>query len=98
MRKLFVIVLILFLGLFPASALAQTENSFSSISVQLWPDYDQPSMLVIYHYVLGEDIPLPTSLELKVPLQASINAVAIADGSGNLRTTDYDKKSLRGMG
>ena len=92
MRKLLVFVLILFLGLFPVSALAQTDNYFSSISVQLWPDYDQPSMLVIYHYVLGEDIPLPASLELKVPLQASINAVATADGSGNLRTTDYVRK------
>ena len=92
MRKLFLFVLILFLGLIPVSAKAQTDTNFSSVNVQIWPDYDQPSVLVIYHYVLADDIALPTSLDLMVPLQASINAVATSDGSSGLITADYDRK------
>ena len=92
MRKLFLFVLILFLGLIPVSARAQTDTNFSSVNVQIWPDYDQPSVLVIYHYVLADDIPLPASLDLMVPLKASINAVATSDGTGGLITADYVRK------
>ena len=93
MRKLFLFILIMFLGLIPVSAKAQTDNHFSSVNVAVWPDYDQPSVLVIYHYVLADDIPLPASLDLMVPLQASINAVATHDGSGGLLTADYVRKA-----
>ena len=92
MRKLFFIVLILFFGLLPVSVKAQTDIHFSSVNVQIWPDYDQPSVLVIYHYILADDVSLPATLDLRVPIDVSVNAVATSDGSGGLLTAKYDRK------
>jgi len=92
MRKWFFVFMIIVLFLIPVSAQAQTGITFSSVKVQIWPEYDQPSVLVIYNYALAEDIPLPTSLELRIPVQASINAVAFVDDVGNLLTADYERK------
>jgi len=92
MRRFFFIILIFFLGLLPVGVKAQTDLHFSSVNVQIWPDYDQPSVLVIYHYILADDITLPATLDLRVPITASINAVATSDGSGGLLTANYDRK------
>ncbi|MFN2216194.1 MAG: zinc ribbon domain-containing protein [Anaerolineales bacterium] len=91
MRKLFLIIVILFLGFIPVSVRAQTDIHFSSVNVQIWPDYDQPNVLVIYHYVLADDVSLPATVDLLVPIQASVNAVATSDASGGLLTADYSR-------
>jgi hypothetical protein len=62
------------------------------VLVDIWPEFDQPSVLVIYHYTLGADVTLPVTLDLRVPIQASVNAVAISDSSGTLITANYERK------
>jgi len=93
MRKWFLILSILLLGQFPFSAKAQGSLSFSTVTVDIWPEYDQPNVLVIYHYALPQDVSLPAKLQLLVPLSANINAVAVSDSSGTLVTASYDKTS-----
>ena len=72
MRKgIFVLLLIFSLfGLHlldPAGARAQSSVKFSSLEVDLWPEYDQPSLLVIYRAVLAEDVSLPAQLTFRIP-------------------------------
>jgi hypothetical protein len=92
MRKILLLFILLVFYGFPAGAQAQTSIRFSTVRVDIWPEYDQPSVLVIYHYTLGADVKLPVSLDLRIPIQASINAVAVSDASGALITADYTRK------
>lgn len=93
MRKWFLILSILLLSLFPLPARAQGSLGFSSVTVDLWPEFDQPNVLVIYHYNLPADVSLPVKLQLLVPISANINAVAVSDTNGALVTASYDKTS-----
>ncbi|MFH1185239.1 MAG: zinc ribbon domain-containing protein [Chloroflexota bacterium] len=73
----------------PASALAQTPIALSSLQVQLWPEYDQPSMLVIYDFKLGAGTTLPVGVSIKIPADANLVAVAVQGADGNLMNADY---------
>ena len=92
MRKLLLFLILVVIGSFPIGAQAQNNISFSSVAVEIWPEFDQPSVLVIYHYNLGADVSLPATLDLRVPIQADVNAVAVNDNSGVLITANYERK------
>lgn len=92
MRKWLLFLTLVVVGLFPIGVLAQNNISFNSVAVEIWPEFDQPSVLVIYHYNLGTDVSLPVTLDLPVPIQADINAVAVTDDSGVLVTANYERK------
>ena len=68
---------------------AQTPIKLSSLQVQLWPEYDQPSMLVIYDLKLPDDTRLPISLTLRLPKDANLVAVASQAADGSLLNADY---------
>ncbi len=53
MRRWFVLLFILGIAALPFSAQAQSAVKFSSLQIQLWPEYDQPSMLVICEFKLA---------------------------------------------
>jgi hypothetical protein len=91
MRKLFsvLVVLMALWGSFPAQA--QSEIRLSSVSVEIWPEYDQPSVLVIYHISLSPETTLPATLALRLPAQAEVFAVAIADPASGLLLAPYDR-------
>lgn len=91
MRKWLLLFTLMAICLFPVGVQAQSNIRFSSIVVDIQPDLDKPSVLVIYHYTLSSDVSLPASLELHIPIQAkdSINAVAVADSSGTLVLESY---------
>lgn len=91
MRKWLLFLTLVVVALFPVGAQAQTDISFNSVAVEIWPEFDQPSVLVIYHYNLGADVTLPATLALRVPIQATINAVAVDDGTGTLISTNYER-------
>jgi len=92
MRKWLLFLTLVVVVLFPIGAQAQNNISFSSVAVEIWPEFDQPSVLMIYHYNLGADVTLPAILDLRVPIQATVNAVALSDGSGSLITANYERK------
>ncbi|HEX7432100.1 MAG TPA: zinc ribbon domain-containing protein [Anaerolineaceae bacterium] len=48
----------------------QEIPTFTSVEVDLWPEYDQPSVLVVYHLILAPGTALPASLTLHIPSTA----------------------------
>jgi len=55
------------------------------LEVDLWPEFDQPAMLVIYRFELAADTPLPARIALPVPAaSAPPHAVAWQDADGGL--------------
>lgn len=80
-------LLFIFLSIFliaPITASAQGEIKFDNLTVQLWPEFDQPAMLVIYDFTLAEGTSLPVDVNLRFPKDANIIAVAYQDSSGLL--------------
>lgn len=75
MRKWFALALLLVL-ISPASAQAQQSLTLDSLKVMLWPEYDQPSMLVIYDFEVAAGTPLPVMVDIRVPKDGNITAVA----------------------
>ncbi|MGE5072508.1 MAG: hypothetical protein ACM3MF_03695 [Anaerolineae bacterium] len=74
---------------FPPTARAQTPIKLSNLQVQLWPEYDQPAVLVIYDFKLPESVKLPVSVSLNLPKDAHLVAVASQSADGSLLNTDY---------
>lgn len=74
---------------FPISTRAQTAVGLASLQVQLWPEYDQPSMLVFYDFKLADGTKLPVSVSLRFPKDANLVAVASQAADGNLLNANY---------
>lgn len=91
MRKCFAVLAVLVALWVSFPAQAQSEVSLSSVSVDIWPEYDQPAVLVIYHISLSPDTTLPATLNLRVPAQAEVFAVAVADPAKGLLNAPYDR-------
>jgi len=65
----------------PASAL-------DSLYVAFWPDYDDPSVLVLMTGTLPADASFPAEVTIPIPPQAEINAVA-SIGEEGMADTEY---------
>lgn len=71
-------------------AQAQTGIRLASLHIDLWPEFDQPSMLVILDGVLRPDVALPAAITVRLPSGVeSPNAVAMRDASGQLVDASY---------
>ncbi|MFQ5410481.1 MAG: hypothetical protein ACE5FI_18895, partial [Anaerolineales bacterium] len=70
---------------------AQSASELESLTVELWPEYDQPAMLVIYRGQLAAHVALPAQLAFRLPIGVPApNAVAYFDaGSQSLRDASY---------
>ena len=90
MRKWLIFLTALIL-LFPIPAQAQGTVDLDSLTVMLWSEYDQPSMLVIYDFTLTEDTQIPTTMDLRFPKDVNITAVAYQSGS-DLLLANYQPK------
>jgi hypothetical protein len=73
---------------FPAGA--QGEVTLDTFTVQLWPEFDQPAMLIIYDFTLSEDTNLPVDVTLRIPANANLIAVAYAP-TGDLLNVPYQE-------
>jgi len=97
MRKLSVLFLVFLMGLIvylPASA--QSAPRLSSLEVDLWPEYDRPSVLVIYRITLPAGTSLPVDLSFRIPAGAGEpTAVAVrqatAEGGSSLFTIPHER-------
>jgi hypothetical protein len=94
MRKLFLILIFfLVVGAF-VSVKAQQEVVFSTVETDLWPEYDQPAVLVIYRITLGGDVSLPADITLRIPARAGKpNAVAVRQADGQLLNLVYEQQA-----
>jgi hypothetical protein len=81
---------------FPISASsAQSETHLSKVQVQLWPEYDQPSMLVIYDFEVDPDISLPARVDIRIPATANLIAVASLQ-NGGLVNAEFEGPVVKG--
>lgn len=72
--------------------LAQSPQTLSGLQVELWPEYDRPSVLVIYRIILPANVSLPTDLTFRIPAVAGEpNAVAAKQPDGSLFTVGYER-------
>nr|BAL53204.1 hypothetical protein HGMM_F05B10C26 [uncultured Chloroflexota bacterium] len=85
MRKL-LILLFLFFPLFKVQA--QTAPLLEEVRVQLLPEEDKPSVLVLYDLRAPDNASFPITLEIPLPPQAELNAVA-REEAGTLITVEH---------
>jgi hypothetical protein len=96
MRKWLLFVLLLGVLIFPSSANAQGGTKLKSIHIELWSEYDQPSMLVIHEFTVAESTPLPVQVKLRFPKGSNLTAIAYLDEQGELiSTTEYTGPEAR---
>ncbi len=97
MQKWLSVLLLLGVFAFPHTVRAQTDIKLTSIQVQLWPEYDQPSMLVIYDFKLSADTSLPINVDVRIPKDGNLVAVASQNTDGTLVDyTDYEGPTTSG--
>jgi hypothetical protein len=89
MRKFILIFLLGILFVFPSLTSAQTNVTLNSVNVQLWPEYDQPSMLVIVDFKIAPMTPLPADLTFRIPIDSNLIAVAFQTEDGNLVNANF---------
>lgn len=75
-------------------AQAQSSPKLTNLLVELWPEYDQPEMLVIYRGELDANTQLPAVLTFRLPGHIEeMHAVAVEQG-GNLVDANPDSVEL----
>ncbi len=80
----------LFLALFLGSASAQEPVELKWLLIKLWPEYDDPRLLVI---IDGELATPGSELRIPLPADAELNAVASAESSGRLLTNEWREET-----
>lgn len=76
MRRWLASILLFVLFLCPASAGAQGGTKLDSLIIELWSEFDRPSMLVIKQFVVSQDTSLPATVTLRFPKEGNLIAVA----------------------
>lgn len=71
--------------LLTSMALAQSDTPLTQVEVDLWPEFDRPTMLTIYRITLSPQMVLPFEMNFRIPAEAGIpNAVAARQPDGSL--------------
>ena len=95
MRKWVVPILLILMLLIPSVVRAQSAITLASVEVDLWPEYDRPSMLVIYRLFLSPDTQLPVTLTLRIPSNAGDPYnVAVRGADGQLYNAAFTRTVL----
>jgi hypothetical protein len=90
MRKWLLILIMGVFFTFPAiAAYAQSNVTLANVNVQLWPEYDQPSMLVIVDFQVSIS-QLPANIPFRIPKEANLIAVAAYAADGSLVNAVFD--------
>ncbi len=73
-----------------SAATAETEPRLARLEIELWPEYDQPAVLVMLQGWLPADAALPATVPLPMPAQAGgPHAVAKGPPGGRLLTAQH---------
>lgn len=94
MRKWFFLILLLGCLLVPSTAGAQSGIKLKSINIELWSEYDQPSMLVIHEFIVDPNTPLPTKVDVRFPKDGNLTAVAYLEDT--LVNMDFEGPEAQG--
>lgn len=88
MRKWLLFVLLLALLALPSTAGAQGGTKLKIVNIELWSEYDQPSMLVIHEFIVDESTPLPVQVKLRFPKDGNLTGIAYLE-NGTLINADF---------
>lgn len=90
------IILTLLAGLSAQLGRAQTQPDvqLESVSLQLLPEFDRPSVYVIYEIYLEETFPLPQKLMIQVPAEAQIMNVFNLTPQGRPVELTYEESQI----
>jgi hypothetical protein len=93
MRKSVLFLIFILAVLLPSSVHAQSPLVLKSLQIGIWPEFDRPSVLVIYRVTLSNTTTLPASVSLRIPINAGEpNAVAARQVDGSLFNIDYTRQ------
>jgi hypothetical protein len=78
MKQTKLILILIFILILPTNLLAQANEptDIQSLAIDLWPDFDQPSVLVLITGTVPANTPLPVTISIPLPANATVNAVA----------------------
>ncbi len=93
-RKIILIVLVVVFFL-PQTIQAQENLVISNMQLDLWPEYDHSSMLVIYRITLSPDTTFPADVVFRIPVAAGMPH-AVAAGSSDMSVGDvlYEREEV----
>ena len=95
MNKYLVFLFALVLWLLPTIAEAQGGTKLESLNIELWSEFDQPSMLVINEFIVSKDTPLPAQVTMRFPKDGNLIAVAY-ESNGTLFNTQFESPAGQG--
>jgi hypothetical protein len=85
-RTLLILFIFFMLTPLPPGFSQSPAAVIDALDIELWPDYDKPSVLVLLTGTLPGDTRLPASVTLPLPEAAQLNAVARIDSTdGNMK-------------
>ena len=96
MRKWLVLVCLFGHLMLPSSAAAAGGPKLDSLNIELWSEYDQPSMLVINEFVVSQGTPLPASVTLRFPREGNLVNVAEKKEDGKLYNKAFSAPTEQG--
>jgi hypothetical protein len=67
-----------------AGIAAGSQTTISSLNVDIWPEHDDPRLLVIYRGTLSANASLPHTLTFTIPPGGQVNASAYRSDDGQL--------------
>jgi hypothetical protein len=89
MKRKYFFLLILLVLILPATGHTQGKVTvIDSLVIELWPDYDRASVLVLLTGTLPDNTRLPATVTLPFPKTALLNAVARIDSSDGIMKDD----------
>jgi len=90
MKKPIALLLVLLVLLVPISTgLAQEPSpALDSMLIDVWPDYDRPSALILISATLPDDTPLPATVTIPMPEGADLLVVARIDAADGVMKDD----------
>jgi hypothetical protein len=89
MKHKYYLLLFLLAMILPVAGHTQDEiTAIDTLVVDLWPDYDRASVLVLLTGTLSADTKLPATVIFPVPVTAQLNAVARIDSSDGVMKDD----------
>jgi hypothetical protein len=87
-RKVSILLISLILMPITTGFAQNSVSAIDSLDIEIWPDYDKPSVLVLLTGTLPRDTLLPASITLPLPETAQLNAVARIDGKDGVMKDD----------
>lgn len=91
LKRVFTLTMLVFL-LAPFAVQGQEAVAFERLVVDIWPEYDKPSVLIIYRGLLSSRVSLPAQVTFQIPADAGQpNAVAVRGADDQLLSVQYER-------